>query len=339
MSKKINKNNFQNFLKQHPFEDLETIKTIDNFFKSKRGYVSKMPPKGSDVIHLVSGGIDSIVSWAILMDEYGLRVHPVCVNTGQKRHAQEIKSIEYFSKIFKKRYPKLYVKPFNLTYPMSAPEISKSLRGNLSKTLDPQVLKNNFDPKTNTIAITRKYLFPAFFPYPAALASLFFELQRNLKIRTIFCSILPTDGVYNSSQTITAIRAASFSLCAFTNDYTWQVMSVCFEKELNLMQNKSDLIEWAYKHDLKIEKAYSCLKGTKCHCGKCIVCLFRKESFSKAKIKDKTKYLDYDEKKKEKIFIGLIKTLLIPFRRFYKPILNKIRTMKITRKIFIKDYY
>lgn len=336
---KKNKSDFQKFLKQHPFEDLKTIETIDNFFRSKRGYVSKMPIKGSDIIHLVSGGIDSIVSWAILMDKYGLRVHPVCVNTGQKRHIQEIKSIEYFSKIFKKRYPNLYVKPFNLTYPMSAPEISKSLRGNLSKTLDPQVLKNNFDPKTNTITITRKYLFPAFFPYPAALASLFFELQRNLKIRTIFCSILPTDGVYNSSQTLTSIRAASFSLCAFTGDYNWQVISVCFEKELGLFFNKSDLIKWAYKHNLKIENTYSCLKGTKYHCGKCIVCLFRKESFAKARIKDNTEYLDYNKEKKEKRIIALIKILLIPFKKFYKPVLNKIRTMKIARKIFIKDYY
>ncbi len=338
MIKKINRNDFVKFLKGHPFEDQKTIKSTEEFFRSKRGYVSKMPPKGSEVIHLVSGGIDSIVSWAILMEDYGLRVHPVCVNTGQKRHIQEMKSIRYFSRIFKKRYPKLYVDPFHLTFPMSAPEISKSLKGNLSKTIDPQVLKDNFDPLTNTITVTRKYLFPAFFPYPAALASLFFELQRNLKLRTIFCSILPTDGVYNASQTMTAIRAASFSLCAFTNDYTWQVMSVCFEKNLGLFFDKSDLIKWADQHDISIEHAYSCLKGAEIHCGECIVCNFRKDSFIQAGIKDKTKYMNYD-KKGEREVVRMVKILVKPLKVFYKPVLNKIRAMKIRRKIIIKDYY
>ena len=297
-----------------------------------------MPPKGSDVIHLVSGGIDSIVSWAILMEEYGLKVHPVCINTGQKRHAQELKSIKYFSNLFKKRYPKLYIDPFNLTFPMSAPEISASLRGNLSKTIDPQVLKDNFDPTTNTVTLTRKYLFPAFFPYPAALAALFFELQRNIKIRTIFCSILPTDGVYNSSQTLTSIMTASFSLCAFTNDYTWQVMSVCFEKKLGLFLNKSDLIKWADKRNISIDRAYSCLKGTEFHCGECIVCLFRKESFIKAGVKDKTVYMNCNKVEKIQI-IKIIKFLIKPLEVLYKPVLVKIRTMKILRKITIKDYY
>lgn len=340
MIKKVNHEDFENFLKQHPLEDLETIKTIENFFQLKRGFVSKMPSKGSNVIHLVSGGIDSIVSWAILMEEYGLRVHPVCINTGQKRHSQEMKAIKYFSKIFKKRYSKLYVDPFHLTFPMSAPEISASLRGNLSKTINPQVLKDNFNPLTNTITLTRKYLFPAFFPYPAALAALFFELQRNLKIRTIFCSILPTDGLYNASQTLTSIRAASFSLCAFTNDYNWQVMSVCFEKDLGLFLEKSDLIKWAYQHNILVEKAYSCLKGSEFHCGECIVCSFRKESFIKSGVEDKTKYVSFD--KKRKIYsdnLEIIKSLIKPLRVFYKPILIRIRAMKIRRKIIIKDYY
>ena len=338
MVKKINRSDFEKFLKQHPLENLKSIKSSEDFFLSKRNYVSKMPPKGSDVIHLVSGGIDSIVSWAILMEEYGLRVHPVCVNTGQKRHIQEMKSIKYFSKIFKKRYPKLFVDPFHLTYPMSAPEISKSLRGNLSKTINRQVLKDNFDPSTNIVTITRKYLFPAFFPYPAALASLFFELQKNLKIRTIFCSILPTDGIYNESQTMTAIRAATFSLCAFTNDYTWQVTSVCFEKYLGLYLNKSDLIKWAQQHNIQIDHAYSCLKGSEIHCGECIVCNFRKESCVKAGVKDKTKYMNCSNKKENSV-INTIKFLVRPLRIFYKPILRRIHSMKIKRKIIIKDYY
>jgi 7-cyano-7-deazaguanine synthase in queuosine biosynthesis len=336
--KKINQAQFLKYLKEHPQEDIESILHTEKFFLKKRNYVSKMPTPGSDVIHLVSGGIDSITTWAMLMEEYRLRVHPVCINTGQKRHSQELRSVDYFSKIFKKRYPDLYVEPFHLTFPTSSPEISSQLRGNLKKTIHPQILKENFDPLTNTITVTRKYLFPAFFPYPAALAALFFELQRNLKIRTIFCSILPTDGIYNASQTLTAIRAATFSLCAFTNDYNWQVVSLCFEKEFGLLLNKSDLIYWANQHQIPIEHAYTCFKGGEIHCGKCIACGYRKESFVKAGVLDKTVYSDQKKSRKTKK-LEIIKQFAKPIRPLYKPILSRIRSIKLRRKIVIKDYY
>lgn len=338
MRKKIKEANFLQILKNHPLEDIVSICHMENLLKTKRKYVCKMPSKGSGVIHLVSGGIDSITSWAILLEVYGLRVHPVCINTGQKRHTQELKAVNYFSDLFRKRYPKLYIKPFQLTFPSSAPEISQALRGNLVKTIDPQVLKDNFDAQVNTVTLTRKFLFPAFFPYPAALAALFFELQRNIKIRTIFCSILPTDGLYNASQTLTSLRASALSLCVFTNDYSWQVVSVCFEKELGFLLNKSDLIHWAYEHEVPVEKTYTCLKSNELHCGECLACGFRKRSFIKAKVPDKTVYFD-PQKNNARLSLNVIKQIVKPVKPLYKPILSRIRSFNLKRKILIKDYY
>lgn len=326
MIKKINEAKFLKILKHNPLEDVETILHVEKLFVKKRGYTSKMPAKGSNVILLVSGGIDSISSWAILLEEYGLKVHPICINTGQKRHREELKAVHYFSKIFKKLYPSLYIEPFKLTFPTSAPEISSKLHGNLSKTIHPKVLNKNFDPTTNTVPLTRKYLFPAFFPYQAALAALFFDLQRNTKIRTIFCSILPTDGEYNASQTLTSIRGSALSLSTFTNDYTWQVISICFEKELGFLLYKSDLILWSYQHKIPIEHSYTCFRGTKLHCGECLVCKVRKKSFLKAGVLDKTVYQDkkLESKKNLKAFL---------------PITKLVKFIKRRRKIFIKDYY
>jgi len=338
MIKHTTEKDFLKVLKEHPLENVGTIKHIERSFSLSRGYVNKMPDRGSDVIHLVSGGIDSISSWAILLEEFKLRVHPVCINTGQRRHIQELRAVSYFSDFLKKRYPKLYVEPFHLTFPSSAPEISEALRGNLAKTIHPQVLKDNYNPQSNTVELSRKFLFPAFFPYPAALAALFFELQRNIKIRTIFCSILPTDGLYNASQTLTSLRAAALSLCTFTNDYSWQVVSVCFEKEFGLLLHKSDLIRWAYDHKIPIENTYTCLRGNKFHCGECLVCGFRKESFVKAQVQDKTVYF-HPQKDSTDSAVSIIKRIVKPFKPLYKPILSQIRSLKINRKIFIKDYY
>lgn len=335
--KKINQKQFIKILKENPLENVDSISHIEKLFLAKRKYISKIPPPKSNVIHLVSGGIDSISTWAMLLDKYKLRVHPVCIRTGQKRHIQELKSIAYFSRIFKNRYPKLYVEPFHLKFSTSTPEISKALRGNLTKTIHPQVLKNNFDPATNTVVLTRQYLFPAFFPYPGALAALFFELQRNIKIRTIFCSILPTDGLYNASQTLTAIRAATLSLCAFTNDYNWQVISPCFDNNLGLLLNKADLIRWSSAHNIPIEHAYTCFKGYKTHCGECLVCGARKNSFLLAGVTDKTNYLNEYMTMRTKL-VRYVKQKIRPLKPIYQPFIKQYRMSKFKRKIFIKDY-
>lgn len=329
---------FTNYLKSHQNENISVISDIDLILKKNRGSVATMPPPGTDVILLVSGGIDSITTWAMLLHVYQLRVHPLCINTGQKRHDRELSSVTFFSTLFQQQYPSLFVKPFHLSFPSSSPEISQVLRGNLSKTIHPDVLRKYFDKKTNTVTITRKYLFPAFFPYPAALAALLFELTRNVKIRTIFCSILPTDGIYNASQTLTALRSATLSLCTFSNDYSWQVISACFEKEIPLFFEKADLIRWATDHSIPIEKSYTCLTGNQQHCGDCIVCRFRKESFKAAGVVDKTTYLEQTLSTKQRIVIQ-IKQIVRPIKPLYSPILQKIRSLHLIKKIRIKDYY
>jgi hypothetical protein len=337
MIKKTKKQYFVKLIKDHPLEDYELIAYIGKYLKHKRKYICKMPPKGSDVILLLSGGIDSISSWAILLEEYKLRVNPICINTGQKRHKQELKSVKYFSDLFRKRYPKLFVEPFFMSFPSSAPEISKALRGDLSKTIHPEVLKDNYNSKTRTTILTRKYLFSAYFPFPAAIASYFFDLSRNIKVRTIFCSILPEDGLLSASQTLTSMRSATLALIGFTKENSWQVVSVCFEKELGLCLHKSDLILWSYEHDIPIEKAYSCQKGKALHCGICSVCKYRKQSFLDANIPDKTIYLDQKIIFTKRFFKPL-KTISKPIKFIYTRFLKTTHSDK-NKKIFIKDYY
>jgi 7-cyano-7-deazaguanine synthase in queuosine biosynthesis len=339
--KKTCKKKILNFIKNNPLENIDVVESIEKLLIEKRKYIVKMPKKRSEVALLLSGGIDSIVSWAILLKDYQLKVHPIFIKTGQKRNTYELMSVNFFSDFFKRKYPDLYVEPFKITFPTSTPEISKMMRKNLSKNIHPEVLKKNFDPVTNTIIINRKYLFPAFFPYPATLAVLFFELHKNIKIRTIFCSILPTDGLYNSSQTFTSIMSTTLSLCSYTNDFTWQLISICFDKNLGFFLNKEDLILWAYQNSIPIENTYSCFKGKKFNCGECIACNVRKEAFKKAGVYDKTIYLI--DRNKEKLNLNIlfkIKYLLKPIKILYKIIYKFLIARYYHKiKIIIKDYY
>lgn len=327
----ITKTQFLRILKTHPFESIPTIRHLERLLIEQRGYVIKMPKPGSEVVLLVSGGIDSITTWAMLMEDHHYIVHPVCVNTEQKRHKQELLSVAYFSKLFQKKYPKQYIAPFHINFPTNTPEISKALRGDLRKSIHPQLLKEKYDPKTNTIPLTRQYLFTGFFPFPAALAALFFDLNRHTHIRTIFNSVLPTDGTFTQGQTLTSMRSAMVSLCAFTNDYSWQVISRCFEKETGFFLTKANLIRWADDHNIPISKTYSCLRGLPLHCGTCPICVHRKDQFKKARVHDDTEYMAATL---QTGFSKLIKKAKMKI----KPILKRLH---IKRKpyIYIKHYY
>ncbi|MEK7119431.1 MAG: hypothetical protein AAB889_02820, partial [Patescibacteria group bacterium] len=51
----ITEKEFFRRLRERPFEDIGAIRTIESFFKKKRGYIFKKPKPGTPVILLVSG--------------------------------------------------------------------------------------------------------------------------------------------------------------------------------------------------------------------------------------------------------------------------------------------
>lgn len=328
---RLSRNKFTKLLKERPFENITVINLIEGFLRKKRGCVIRIPNKGTNIIHLVSGGIDSIVTWAMLMEKYGLRVHPISLKTGQKRHIYELESLKFYSGYFKKKYPKLFVEPFDITYLSSPPEIASRMRYDIENNVHPQILKEKYDPETNTIRITRKYLFPAFVPFPAARCALFFDMQRNLKMRTISMSVLPSDGLYNESQTLTALRGTMLGLCTFTNDYRWQIFSPCFERELGSIMTKSDLIKLAEAYRLPLGHTYSCFRATPRNCGTCLACEVRRRAFTEAGVKDPTIY-----EEDNRSFFKLIQKNLVPL----KEKIHKVTGGRSRKKprIIIKDY-
>jgi hypothetical protein len=197
----------------------------------------------------------------------------------------------------------------------------------LEKTVHPDVIKKYFNANNNTVILKRKFLYPAFVAFPAARVALFFEMQRNKKIRAISTGILPSDGYYNESQTLTALRGAMFALCTFTNDYNWQIFSLCFEKEIHSLYTKADLVKWAYANNLPLENTYSCLMNFDKNCGICVNCQVRKKAFKKAGVKDITEY--------ESESISVHKFMIQKLAKTHNLVKYKLLHKK---KIIIKDY-
>ena len=88
--------NIINELKKRDLEEPDLIKLIEKYLKAKRGIVITLPKPNTPVILLLSGGLDSTVVWAYLMDVFKLQVYPVFLRRGQKRVRFEEESVDYF---------------------------------------------------------------------------------------------------------------------------------------------------------------------------------------------------------------------------------------------------
>ena len=284
---KIDKDEFLKRLKRRKYEDVELVRMIEDFFLEKRGYVFKMPKKGESVILLTSGGLDSTVSWAVLLN-LGFQVYPLFLRRHIKNKTQE-KSLDFFSSYFKKRFPKLFVPPTKWTAYTMPPEMGKVFRNGVY--LHPQRLLEYLDLESGKIkpSLTRT-LSTSICPFFGVLYAMYLRDHYNVAVKTILSGIVTEDGVINPPQSFTAQRAIMLDICIAAADFSWQYASFACEKELGHWLKKADLIRLGNSLGLPLEKTRSCNKNTRHHCGRCLGCSYRKESFAKAGIKDPTQY-------------------------------------------------
>jgi tRNA(Ile)-lysidine synthase TilS/MesJ len=102
----IDRQAFAKKILDNPNEDLVLIETIEDYLKKKRGYVTKPPEKNESVILLLSGGIDSIVAWYVLMAYYKAKVYPITRIMGKLDPTLHV--VIKFSNIYRKKFPKLF---------------------------------------------------------------------------------------------------------------------------------------------------------------------------------------------------------------------------------------
>ena len=79
-------------------EDIAVINSVNKIFKNKRGYIVKMPSKGSSVVCCMSGGADAVSNIFILMNEFGYEVYPFFINRGQSSYKWEKASVDFYDK-------------------------------------------------------------------------------------------------------------------------------------------------------------------------------------------------------------------------------------------------
>jgi len=273
------------------FEDDKVLSQINQIFLKKRGYFFQVPKINDSIVLIISGGLDSIAVWNILLSKYKIHVYPVhFLNPSPRSYKGEEKSIKYYSKLFKKLYPKHFhdveiikTHSTNITNKPSSSDIVN----------DSKILLNNlvFNEINNDYKVAVTYnatpLYEYFFNAYVYAQKLKSSVAKNLN--TIITCFVKDDTNLSRNSTLTVLRSINLSLCLILGDFSWQFTAL-FEKGTSFNYDKKSLIKYAQKSNVTLDKSWSCWKDGGKHCGICAGCLIRKAAFASAEINDETEY-------------------------------------------------
>lgn len=277
---RLTRQEIEKILKSRELEDLEMLRQVENGLKNQRGYVFRMPEPGESVILLFSGGLDTTIIAAILMEEFKLKIYPVFTRRGHPYQKAEEKAADYFTKYFQKRYPGQFHDPIKIFTSFPPMEI----RWAYEKVENKPIAKGSKQ-------IWGDYFYSNLLCTYAAQCAYFLQITKKLHLRTIFTAYMKSDGEGKIDMTLTTMRGTMLGICLVTHDFDWQITSLPLEKELGFFYDKDYFIKWAVEHNLPLEKTRSsCRSKSDIHCGECLLCNIRKEAFRKARISDKTIY-------------------------------------------------
>lgn len=244
---------------------MSEIEIFERILLHKRGWISKWPRRA---VFLYSGGMDSTITIARLLEEKGIEIFPLFVNRGQSNLKHEKQAAKFFEKYFKAHYRELFHNLIEISVNIPPSEIKDQLREYSTEFGYP--LRNNILQMIGVqCAISLS--------------------QKSKNINSVFCAQLDDDPFPHSK--LISLRATTVDVCQGLNDWNWQITSPNIDTTLSKIKtSKEKMIRWAYAHNLPIEKTRSCYSSQESHCGVCLACKRRREAFADANVPDDTKY-------------------------------------------------
>lgn len=267
-------------------EDVAFIRRIEALITRQRNYVFRMPKPGGSAVLLVSGGMDSIVTWEILFRVFRLNVYPIMIPT--KKRDPQIASIRYFSTYFRRKYPSLFHEPLI----MNPSVIDQDPFTHVSPDAFPaDRILDLYNPDNHELklGVSGTNIFTA---VRACLYCQHLSRTTGTHVSTIIYAATSDDGLFVPSQTYAFLRLIMLTLMRLVDNKDMQFTSVFYESSLGTMLNKKDVLLYGHRLGLPLEHTYSCdLRGA-IHCGTCLSCYSRRKCFEETAIADRTVYRD-----------------------------------------------
>lgn len=261
---RIVKDNQKNF-------DLNKNK-IEEILINERGYVVNLK-KNDSVVLLVSGGLDSTITMAYIIEKYDINVYPLFIKRGARAEAKELESAQYYVEFYKKKYGNKIKDLFILN----------------DEDIPAKQLKSDF-PQERISAIGHPLRNSTLQNY-AVMYATYVNAKYNENIRTIFTGSVGDDTTC-PELSILSLRSQTLNVCINLGDWNWQITSPLIDLELtNKTIFKRDLILWAKENQIPLDKTRTCVSNTEIADGTCNECKRRLKVFRDLGLKDEVEYL------------------------------------------------
>ncbi|MDD4352885.1 MAG: 7-cyano-7-deazaguanine synthase [Candidatus Nanoarchaeia archaeon] len=271
----------------HPDELL--LKQVEDILIKQRGYISRKPEENEPVIFLATGGLDSTIIQYIILKEWKVKIYPLFIKRGAKASEYEEISFDFFCEFFSKEFPGKYINPLKINVEIPP----KQIKENFSK-LD--LIRQGY-PMRNSILESLGV------SYAVSL-----KLKNDIDIKEIYTGIISDDFSFKPNRILSLYMMTLLS-GVNTGNWNLSVTSPVLDKYLDVSRfhTKVDIIKYAIKHKIPLEKTRSCTNGSEMPDGDCCQCITRQYAFIKAGIKDP---LNYTKKLSENEIIKLKNSFL-----------------------------
>ncbi len=263
-----------------PLEDRYALSRLNEILENRRGSPFTVPDRGTHVVLLLSGGMDSILFWGYCMDILGLHIHPIHII----KNASERKAVALFSQIYRTKFSGYFHNPVFKRY-----DWTFGFRETKGLEMNPAVLLENTNKASGASDIVNNPSRLGIFSFIGWEYALLLRYSKKIRIDTILTAIMPDDSLRDRSATLTALRSTNVALCTALTDYSWQ-FSGPLEKSAGLHITKKQLVRFAVKRGIPLHLTWSCHGSERNHCGKCGSCMGRKTLLRSMGIPDKTAY-------------------------------------------------
>lgn len=254
----------------------QRIVALEKILQQERGFVFKLPKPGEPVIAFMSGGLDTTVVIALLLD-LGLAVYPLVVDRGLRHSSKTKTAINKLARFFQNRYPHLFHDPYTIS-------------GDFPPKAWATVIAHHENDIIKSSSRRGISLQPSAYAHLAVWYSEYLEHTQGVRPRTIIGGWLPSNSRWYRYESFESLRSVMTHLCIIQHDFSWQFTSLPMEKELGFYFDKAGLVKIGVALGVPLAETWTCFDGKAHQCGACPPCWTRRQAFREAKVHDPTVY-------------------------------------------------
>jgi len=237
----------------------ENIDSIKSLLLQNRGYISEIP-RDEYVILLLSGGMDSSMLIDIIIREWNCKVILLYFKRNSKNQQWEEKAVDFFIDFYKKRYPKNLVDAIKMNIEIPS-RVNKEYLDRTRQKILGLPLRNSTmwdNAFAQAVYLSGKY---------------------ETTIRTVIVGSVKEDETSPESG-ILAIFSQMLHTCISMCIWYYQLLAPFIYGTLGKIYDKSDLLQYAKKYQIPMEKTRSCFSANETPCNECLACENRNNAYT-----------------------------------------------------------